>query len=109
MAVPFLPPRSPGVSPITTDKQLTALNLFYLVLPMKLGIFLIVRCQAKYSSIFYSESTTTQIDGQFLTASPSIPIRAKERKKRMADRFPSAQVLSLFPMPPALMYCSSTA
>jgi hypothetical protein len=53
---------------------------------MKLGIFLIVRCQAKYSSIFYSESTTTQIDGQFRTASPSIPIRAKESPKLFLSR-----------------------
>jgi hypothetical protein len=30
LPVLLLGPRSPGVSPITTDKQLTALNRFYL-------------------------------------------------------------------------------
>lgn len=50
---------------------------------MKDGIFLLVRWQAKSSSIFYSESATRQIDGQFLTASPSIPIRAKRRAPKV--------------------------
>lgn len=50
--------------------------------PLKLGIFLLVRQQAKSNSIFYSESAKRQIDRLFIKASTSIPIIAKGRAPR---------------------------